>query len=105
MERLQPVYAEWAKGNFHAGLELLEPAHADPHVTQDQRRPRLPDDVEGARDRARHLAEVRPLHACESSARGSLKKLSGREAMGKVISAHSVSVDGYITGRSPGPGR
>jgi ketosteroid isomerase-like protein len=23
--RLQPVYAEWAKGNFHAGLELLEP--------------------------------------------------------------------------------
>ncbi|KJK41980.1 riboflavin biosynthesis protein [Lentzea aerocolonigenes] len=25
--------------------------------------------------------------------------------MGKVISAHSVSADGYITGRSPGPGR
>ena len=25
--------------------------------------------------------------------------------MGKVISAHSVSVDGYITGRDPGPGR
>jgi ketosteroid isomerase-like protein len=23
--RLQPVYAEWAKGNVHAGLELLEP--------------------------------------------------------------------------------
>jgi dihydrofolate reductase len=25
--------------------------------------------------------------------------------MGKVISAHAVSVDGYITGRDPGPGR
>ncbi len=25
--------------------------------------------------------------------------------MGKVISAHSVSVDGYITGRDPGPGQ
>ncbi|MGW4212567.1 dihydrofolate reductase family protein [Lentzea sp. NPDC004789] len=25
--------------------------------------------------------------------------------MGKVISAHSVSADGYITGREPGPGR
>ncbi|MBV6759146.1 dihydrofolate reductase family protein [Rhodococcus opacus] len=25
--------------------------------------------------------------------------------MSKVISAHAVSVDGYITGRSPGPGR
>ncbi|MDT7786626.1 MAG: hypothetical protein QOF58_5045, partial [Pseudonocardiales bacterium] len=24
--------------------------------------------------------------------------------MGKVISAHSVSADGYITGREPGPG-
>ena len=26
MERLQVVYAEWAKGNFHAGLDLLDPA-------------------------------------------------------------------------------
>jgi hypothetical protein len=25
--------------------------------------------------------------------------------MSKVISAHAVSVDGYITGRDPGPGR
>ncbi|GAA1988954.1 dihydrofolate reductase family protein [Amycolatopsis minnesotensis] len=25
--------------------------------------------------------------------------------MGKVVSAHSVSVDGYITGREPGPGK
>jgi hypothetical protein len=26
VERLQVVYAEWAKGNFHAGLDLLDPA-------------------------------------------------------------------------------
>jgi DNA-binding SARP family transcriptional activator len=44
------------------GLYLVEPGEPDPYVTQDQRRPGLPDDVESTRDRAGHLAEVGALH-------------------------------------------
>jgi dihydrofolate reductase len=31
-----------------------------------------------------------------------LRKRKGQDAMSKVVSAHAVSVDGYITGRDPG---
>jgi hypothetical protein len=34
-----------------------------------------------------------------------LKKLRRMAEMSKVLSAHAVSVDGYITGRDPGPER
>jgi dihydrofolate reductase len=34
-----------------------------------------------------------------------LKELREERLMSKVFSAHAVSVDGYITGRQPGPGR
>ena len=44
------------------GLDLVEAIHPDPNVAHDQRRPRLTDDVQGARDRARHRTELRPLH-------------------------------------------
>src|SRR5689334_9061389 len=37
--------------------------------------------------------------------RGLLKELRRGTPMSKVFSAHAVSVDGFITGRDPGPGR
>jgi hypothetical protein len=58
---VQPL-GEHLAGHAEAPLELLEAVRAGVDVPQDQRRPRLTDDVEGAGDRARHGAELRSLH-------------------------------------------
>jgi hypothetical protein len=57
-EVVEPLGQHFAR-DPKVGLELVEPIHPGLNVAQDQRRPRLPDDVEGARDGAGHLAEVR----------------------------------------------
>ena len=44
-------------------LELVEAGEADPDVADDERRPGLACDLEGARDRAGHVAEIGSLHA------------------------------------------
>ncbi|MDJ0345379.1 hypothetical protein QMK19_21310 [Streptomyces sp. H10-C2] len=54
---VQPLGQHLA-GDAEVRLHLLEPGEPHIHVTQDQWRPGLPDDVEGARDRARHQVVV-----------------------------------------------
>src|SRR5262245_11362625 len=74
-EVIEPLRQHLA-GDAEIRLHLIEASKPNVDVAQDQRRPGLPDDVEGARYRARHLAEVRALHDGEFTTRGSLKELS-----------------------------
>jgi hypothetical protein len=60
-EVVEPL-GEDLPGDAEVRLDLFEPADPDPHVPQDEGRPRFPDDVERARDGARHLAEAGALH-------------------------------------------
>src|SRR5688500_14625024 len=73
-EVVQPFGEDLAR-NAEVGLKLLEPGDTGPHVTQNQRRPGLADDIKGAGDRARHLAEVCALHDHQASSWGSLTEL------------------------------
>ena len=60
-EHIQALRQHFAR-DAKVALDLIEARDADPDVSQDEWRPRLTDDVEGARDRARHVTEVGPLH-------------------------------------------
>jgi hypothetical protein len=61
--------------NTEALLQLIEPADADVDVPNDQGGPWLAGHVHGARDRARHRAELGALHKRILTPAGSLKKL------------------------------
>src|SRR5262249_18856452 len=74
-EVIEPL-GEHLAGDAQIRLHLIEASESYVDIAQDQRRPRLPDDVECARYRARHLAEVRALHDGEFTTRGSLKELT-----------------------------
>jgi len=60
-EDVQALRQDFAR-DAEVALDLVEARHADPDISQDERRPRLTDDVQGSRDRARHVAEVGSLH-------------------------------------------
>jgi len=46
---------------------ITEARHAEHHVPQDQGRPPLPHDLQGARDRAVEVGEARPFHTADDT--------------------------------------
>ncbi|GAC1603969.1 MAG: hypothetical protein NVS3B21_32860 [Acidimicrobiales bacterium] len=54
--------AQNVSGNAQAFLEVIEAAHAEECVTDDQHRPPLADNLEALGDGAVHCFEARPLH-------------------------------------------
>ena len=58
----QPVRQTMAR-RPEIGLKILEPAHAEERVAEDEERPAIPHDGKGAGDRAGHVADVAPAHA------------------------------------------
>src|SRR5215472_12373394 len=57
-------------------LDVVKAGDAHPDVPEDERRPGFSGDLEGAGDRARHLAEPRALHACKRTVVSSLTERS-----------------------------
>src|SRR5438128_8451678 len=63
------------------GLEIVEPAHAEERVAENQERPAIPHDGKRAGDRAGHVADVAPAHGTP------YRFLNGTKSRGRSFAA------------------